>query len=325
MLQWLLKTDCLDIISFTNGLVFFAPIALLVRTKAGIDYSAFFLLQTILALTILLLEIPSGIITDKIGYKKTIVISQLFLFLARVLLFLAFYKKAIVVFICEAIIEGIFHCFTSGTISAYIYNRYGNDNYLQKKAKTGNWWTFGFLISTITYSFIYKTYDIHGLLLLTIFFDFLGCLMTIFLTETFTITSDNWQIIKSFSNKMILTIAFATSGLLVLLFGLVKQAGIILSIMIIMPLSFNLPEYLLSKITNERIDAMGEKNKRATILSIVNMGNNCMSIIFLFLSSQLIKYGVRNYCLVYGSILVILSIYGIFEDGLSSERGKCKW
>jgi hypothetical protein len=149
--------------------------------------------------------------------------------------------------------------------------------------------------------------------------------MTIFLTETFTITSDNWQIIKSFSNKMILTIAFATSGLLVLLFGLVKQAGIILSIMIIMPLSFNLPEYLLSKITNERIDAMGEKNKRATILSIVNMGNNCMSIIFLFLSSQLIKYGVRNYCLVYGSILVILSIYGIFEDGLSSERGKCKW
>jgi hypothetical protein len=309
-------------------------------------------------------------------------------------LFIAFYKKAIVVFICEAVIEGISHCFTSGTISAYIYNRYGTDNYLQKKAKTGNWGTFGFLISTITYSVIYKTYDIQGLLLLTIFVDFLGFLMTIFLTETFTITSDNWQIsssyiasvsadkkilkliiftavlslgmylinffypiklvecdcevnwmtgiilgysalqlfivkiiqvTKSFSNKMILTITFATSGLLVLLFGLVKQAGIILSIMIIMPLSFNLPEYLLSKITNERIDAMGEKNKRATILSIVNMGNNCMSIIFLFLSSQLIKYGVRNYCLVYGSILVILSIYGIFEDGLSSERGKCKW
>ena len=236
--------------------------------------------------------------------------------------------------------------------------------------------------------------DIQGLLLLTIFVDFLGFLMTIFLTETFTITSDNWQIsssyiasvsadkkilkliiftavlslgmylinffypiklvecdcevnwmtgiilgysdlqlfivkiiqvTKSFSNKMILTITFATSGLLVLLFGLVKQAGIILSIMIIMPLSFNFPEYLLSKITNERIDTMGEKNKRATILSIVNMGNNCMSIIFLFLSSQLIKYGVRNYCLVYGSILVIFSIYGIFEDGLSSERGKCKW
>lgn len=82
----------LEIIALTNGLVFFAPVAILVRTQASFDFSAFFMLQAVLALTILIMEIPSGMLTDKIGYKRTIVLSQVFLFLARGLLLLAFYR-----------------------------------------------------------------------------------------------------------------------------------------------------------------------------------------------------------------------------------------
>ena len=55
-----IKIDNLDIISFLNGMVFFSPVALLVRTTAGITVGQFFVLQAILSLTIFLLEIPTG-------------------------------------------------------------------------------------------------------------------------------------------------------------------------------------------------------------------------------------------------------------------------
>ena len=41
-----IKIDNLDIISFLNGMVFFSPVALLVRTTAGITVGQFFVLQS---------------------------------------------------------------------------------------------------------------------------------------------------------------------------------------------------------------------------------------------------------------------------------------
>lgn len=38
-----LKTDALDLTSLLNGLVFFSPVSLLVRTTAGISLSQFFI------------------------------------------------------------------------------------------------------------------------------------------------------------------------------------------------------------------------------------------------------------------------------------------
>ena len=60
----------LKIIALFGGLIFYAPVALLVRTRYGITYSQFFLLQAILSFSIFLFEIPCGFITDRIGYKK---------------------------------------------------------------------------------------------------------------------------------------------------------------------------------------------------------------------------------------------------------------
>ena len=64
------KTGSLNIIFLMNGLVFFSPVALLIRTEAGLSLSQFFILQAILSITIFLFEIPTGKITDIVGYKK---------------------------------------------------------------------------------------------------------------------------------------------------------------------------------------------------------------------------------------------------------------
>ena len=59
-----LKTDALDLTSLLNGLVFFSPVSLLVRTTAGISLSQFFILQAIMATMVLLTEIPLGKLTE---------------------------------------------------------------------------------------------------------------------------------------------------------------------------------------------------------------------------------------------------------------------
>lgn len=90
-----LKFDSYDGVCFLNGLVFFAPVALLVRTQAGVSEHVFFILQALLSGVIFLGEIPTGFITDKIGYRKSLILAQVLLFGARSLLLAAFVSRSL--------------------------------------------------------------------------------------------------------------------------------------------------------------------------------------------------------------------------------------
>ena len=89
-----LKFDSYDGVCFLNGLVFFAPVALLVRTQAGVSEHVFFILQALLSGVIFLGEIPTGFITDKIGYRKSLILAQVLLLGARSLLLAAFVSRS---------------------------------------------------------------------------------------------------------------------------------------------------------------------------------------------------------------------------------------
>jgi len=174
-----LKIDNLEAVSFFNGLVFFAPVALLVRIRAGISLNQFFILQAILSVTIFLGEIPTGKITDFVGYKNTIVMYQIMLLIARTMILVAFLSKSYYLFVAEAIIEGISNCFTSGTISAYLYQKYDEGEYVVKSARIGNFGTAGFIISTILYAGIYHFFRIEGLLILTASMNVISVLLSL--------------------------------------------------------------------------------------------------------------------------------------------------
>lgn len=85
--------------SLFGGLVFFAPAALLVRTRAGISEPCFFLLQALLSAVIALGELPTGHLTDRIGYRRSLILSQL-------LLLAAFLLCSLPLFAAEAVVEG---------------------------------------------------------------------------------------------------------------------------------------------------------------------------------------------------------------------------
>lgn len=165
------KMDNLDAVSFFNGLVFFSPVALLVRTETGISVNDFFVLQALLSICIFVGEIPTGRLSDKLGHRNTLILSQLMLLFARVLLLAAFINKSMVLFVIEVFVEGMAACFSSGTQSAYIYSVEPKDTFVSKTAHVANCGTAGFVISTITYVFIYKFYGIPGLLVATILAD----------------------------------------------------------------------------------------------------------------------------------------------------------
>lgn len=162
------KIDNLDVMSFMNGLVFFSPIALLVRTAAGVSVNDFFILQALLSISVFFLEIPTGKLSDKLGHKSTLVLSQIMLLSARILLLVAFVEKSMTFFVIEVFVEGLSVCFSSGTQSAYIYSTEPNETFVSKTAHVANCGTAGFVISTITYVVIYKFYGITGLLVATI-------------------------------------------------------------------------------------------------------------------------------------------------------------
>ncbi|MDO5411836.1 MAG: MFS transporter [Lachnospiraceae bacterium] len=172
------KIDSLDAKNFLDGLVFFAPVALLIRTMAGVTFRQFFFLQAMLSFVILVSEIPAGAFTDRFGFKNTIVLNQIMLFAARLLLYFAFLEKSFPLFFLEAIVEGIAISLESGTESAYVYTMFPNHCYVIKMAHIQNCGTFGFIISTISYSLIYSLFNMKGLLFATVVTSFLGIVVS---------------------------------------------------------------------------------------------------------------------------------------------------
>lgn len=173
--------DAYDGMSLCGRLVFFAPVALLVRTQAGISETQFFLLQALLSGIIALGELPTGHLTDRMGYRRSLILAQLLLLAARGLLLAAFLLRSLPLFVAEALVEGISACLSSGTASAYLYALYGESDYLPKAAHAANFGTAGFLLSTAAYALLYRYFGLTGLLAATVLAGAAGLVCSLFL------------------------------------------------------------------------------------------------------------------------------------------------
>ena len=167
----------LYIVSFFDSLVFFAPVALLVRTRCGITLSQFFYLQVISSLCVFALEIPCGVLTDKIGYKKSLILAQLLLTTVRLLFFIGgnFYLFAL-----ASVIEATSICFESGTLDAYYYTIFGEEKYLKVSSIASAFATASFIISTLLFVPINAFLGMNYLLLFTLFSHIIALIASFF-------------------------------------------------------------------------------------------------------------------------------------------------
>lgn len=365
------KIGKLEIIEFLNGLVFYSPVSLLVRTQAGVSMSEFFILQAILSFVILSFEIPTGMLTDKIGYKNSLALSQILLLLSRTLLLTAFLSQSFIIFVIEAVVEGISSCFLSGTNSAYLYNICDEDEFLTRSAKIANFGTAGFIISTVSYVLIYHYMGITGLIVATmiacllacplsfmlpkesmvisetkqeertvVFFKDINIILLILFSAAFSIggivisffyvdklmnlgISEEWmsliiilyslcqmlaeKILDSLNKqkyRLLLLLSSLLAGALMFVFAVSNNAVIILTVMVIMPLLMDLPMYVESEIINNYIDKSHRQDRRATILSVMNMGGNILEVIFLLASAFIANIGL-SFCFILSSLLIM--------------------
>lgn len=274
-----LKFDSYDGVCFLNGLVFFAPVALLVRTQAGVSEHVFFLLQALLSGVIFLGEIPTGFITDKIGYQKSLILAQVLLLGARSLLLAAFVSRSLVLFVVEAVVEGIAACFTSGTGSAYLYALYGENGYLAKTAHAGNFGTAGFIISTVAYAGIYKISGMEGLLITTVVMDIIAVVCSFFLrsesSKAVIADRKEVQILAIFKNKkaflFVISLAiFSIAWLLINFFYVVKleNCGLPVECMSLIILSYSAVQMLAEPILGKLSDGKNGKSGRKKLPAV---------------------------------------------------------
>lgn len=274
-----LKFDSYDGVCFLNGLVFFAPVALLVRTQAGVSEHIFFLLQALLSGVIFLGEIPTGFITDKIGYRKSLILAQVLLLGARSLLLAAFVSRSLVLFVVEAVVEGIAACFTSGTGSAYLYALYGENGYLAKTAHAGNFGTAGFIISTVAYAGIYKISGMEGLLIITVVMDIIAVVCSFFLrsesSKAVIADRKEVQILAIFKNKkaflFVISLAiFSIAWLLINFFYVVKleNCGLPVEWMSLIILSYSAVQMLAEPILGKLSDGKNGKSGRGKLPAV---------------------------------------------------------
>ena len=274
-----LKFDSYDGVCFLNGLVFFAPVALLVRTQAGVSEHVFFLLQALLSGVIFLGEIPTGFITDKIGYRKSLILAQVLLLGARSLLLAAFVSRSLALFVVEAVVEGTAACFTSGTGSAYLYDLYGENGYLVKTAHAENFGTAGFIISTVAYAGIYKISGMEGLLITTVVMNIIAVVCSFFLrsesSKTVIADRKEVQILAVFKNKkaflFVISLAiFSIAWLLINFFYVEKleNCGLPVEWMSLIILSYSAVQMLAEPILGKLSDGKNGKSSREKLPAV---------------------------------------------------------
>lgn len=133
-------------ISFLQGIVFYGAFSVVFREARGISLSEIFLLESIFMILMLVFEIPWGIIGDKIGYKKTLIISYGIFLVSKIIFSLA---HSFLGFLMESIAAAIAISGISGCDSALIYSSIDKSESDRVFGIYGAMSTSGFLISAL--------------------------------------------------------------------------------------------------------------------------------------------------------------------------------
>ena len=374
------RTIPYKILCFCNGLVFFAPVSLLLRTSRGVTLSQFFLLQALLSVAIFVFEIPTGMFSDRIGHKKGILVSQILLLCARAIFLIA---GNIGFFILEAVLEALSCCFISGTGEAYLYELCRNDSdsnsFVRENAKAGAYGTAGFIISTVAYAGLYRLVGLNGLVIATglativsivaavcmpevspaaaadsplpqkgtgflsgitpalfglLLLDSALCLASLVVNFLYVeklewagIASE-WMtpiilgysalnllvpsVLKHLERKRDYVLYFVFSLIAAGFFFFLSAVNSLPAVgfMILLPFLLEIMSMILFKLENEYIDSIGKEESRASLLSVMSMGNNFLEVVFLLVSAYVSSEQGNRMFLFLGVLFVVFAFLG---------------
>jgi MFS family permease len=143
------------LIQFFSSLYFYLPVLTIYYQRRGLNFVQINSLWGIITATIFLTEIPTGLIADKIGRKKSVMIA-LFLQLIGEMAFI--FAQNYFQFILISIIAGIGFAFQSGCIQALVYDSLKEDGKEDEMKKatgiTGAFFQSGHILGALASSLI---------------------------------------------------------------------------------------------------------------------------------------------------------------------------
>ena len=139
-------------ISFLQGMVFYASVAAIYRTTYGITLFEISLIEGINYALTILLEMPWGILADRIGYRKSMIVCSFLYFISKVIFYKAY---GLAMFLIERILLAFVFAGLTGVDSSIIYlsdpeNSHRNFGY---HSACG---TIGMLLSSFIFAFFIK-------------------------------------------------------------------------------------------------------------------------------------------------------------------------
>lgn len=167
------------IIVFLQGFVFYGPVATLFRQARGLSMSEIFIIESIAWLLVIVLEVPWGWISDRFGYKKTLVVVNTLFFISKIVFYSA---HSFELFLLERVMLSIVVSGMSGCDTALIYESIEESQAQKVFGKYSAFGTLGFLIASVLSTFIVSV-SLEYTALFTIFPYGISVVVTLFLVE----------------------------------------------------------------------------------------------------------------------------------------------
>lgn len=166
-------------ISCLQGMVFYGPIATLYRQAQGVTVFEITLIESISLVLCLLLELPWGIIADRIGYQKTMIICCLLYFISKIIFWRA---DTFVLFLLERILLSAVIAGLSGVDTSILYLSSRKDDSQKVFGIYNGLSTAGLLAAAFIYSaLIGDHYRLAGFM--TVISYGIAAVLALFLTE----------------------------------------------------------------------------------------------------------------------------------------------
>lgn len=180
------------IMACLQGMVFYGPIATLYRQAQGVSILEITLIESISLALCLLLELPWGIIADKIGYRNTMIICSMLYFISKLIFWQA---ESFHAFLAERILLSVVVAGLSGVETSILYLSCENIGQNAEQTVSANklhsqhvfgiyeaLQTGGLLLAAFIYSVVIgENYKLAGLF--TVFSYGLAAVFSLFLTE----------------------------------------------------------------------------------------------------------------------------------------------
>ena len=133
------------------GMVFYGPIATLYRQAAGITVLQIMLIEGVSLALCVALELPWGIVADKIGYKKSMVICCMLYFLSKIVFWKA---ETFGMFLLERVMLSVVYAGLSGVDTSIVYLSCDEEHAQHAFGIYNNMCTIGLLIATAVFSLL---------------------------------------------------------------------------------------------------------------------------------------------------------------------------